>query len=38
MEEIANNDYNLNISWYVSTSIDEVQIDLQEVNKKVGGY
>ena len=35
MDEIANNDYNLNISRYVSTSIDEVQIDLQEVNKKL---
>lgn len=35
MDEIAKNDYNLNISRYVSTSIDEVQIDLQEVNKKL---
>jgi type I restriction enzyme M protein len=35
MEEIKNNDFNLNISRYVSTSEDEVQIDLQEVNKKL---
>jgi type I restriction enzyme M protein len=32
MEEIEKNDYNLNISRYVSTSADEKQIDLQEVN------
>ncbi len=35
MEEIEKNGYNLNISRYVSTSIDEVQIDLNEVNKKL---
>lgn len=35
MDEIAKNEYNLNISRYVSTSIDEVQIDLLEVNKKL---
>ena len=35
MEEIAKNDYNLNISRYVSTSVDEVQIDLLDVNKKL---
>ena len=33
MEEIEKNGYNLNISRYVSTSIDEVQIDLKEVNE-----
>jgi type I restriction enzyme M protein len=35
MEEIKGNNYNLNISRYVSTSIDEIQIDLKEVNKKL---
>lgn len=35
MEEIEKNGYNLNISRYVSTSEDEVQIDLKEVNKKL---
>ncbi len=35
MEEIEKNGYNLNISRYVSTSIDEVKIDLKEVNKKL---
>jgi type I restriction enzyme M protein len=35
MEEIEKNGYNLNISRYVSTSIDEVKIDLQEVNAKL---
>ncbi|HBB00398.1 MAG: type I restriction-modification system subunit M [Bacteroidetes bacterium GWD2_45_23] len=35
MEEIEKNNYNLNISRYVSTSQDEVQIDLEEVNKKL---
>jgi type I restriction enzyme M protein len=35
MEEIEKNGYNLNISRYVSTSIDEIQIDLKEVNKKL---
>lgn len=33
MEEIEKNEYNLNISRYVSTSIDEEIIDLKEVNK-----
>lgn len=33
MEEIASNDYNLNISRYVSTSIDEEKIDLAAINK-----
>jgi type I restriction enzyme M protein len=32
MEEIEKNGYNLNISRYVSTAEDEVQIDLTEVN------
>lgn len=35
MEEIARNDYNLNISRYVSTSVDEVEIDLEAVNKQL---
>ena len=35
MDEIEKNGYNLNISRYVSTSQDEVQIDLKEVNKKL---
>ena len=35
MDEIEKNAYNLNISRYVSTSEDEVQIDLKEVNKKL---
>ncbi len=35
MEEIEKNGYNLNISRYVSTSIDEVQIDLKTVNAKL---
>jgi len=35
MDEIENNGYNLNISRYVSTSVDEVKIDLLEVNKKL---
>jgi len=35
MEEIEKNGYNLNISRYVSTSEDEVQIDLKDVNNKL---
>jgi len=35
MDEIEKNKYNLNISRYVSTSLDEVKIDLKEVNKKL---
>jgi type I restriction enzyme M protein len=35
MEEIEKNGYNLNISRYVSTSEEEVQIDLNEVNSKL---
>jgi len=35
MEEIARNDYNLNISRYVSNSVEEEKIDLLEVNKKL---
>jgi type I restriction enzyme M protein len=35
MEEIERNDYNLNISRYISTSIDEEKIDLEEVNKRL---
>ena len=37
MEEIEKNGYNLNISRYVSTADDEVQIDLKEVNKNLSG-
>ncbi|TDE55382.1 type I restriction-modification system subunit M [Flavobacterium sp. GT3P67] len=35
IEEIENQGYNLNISRYVNTSIDEVKIDLREVNLKL---
>jgi type I restriction enzyme M protein len=35
MEEIKNNGYNLNISRYVSTAEDEIQIDLKEVNERL---
>lgn len=35
MDEIEKNGYNLNISRYVSTSEDEAQIDLKEINKKL---
>ena len=35
MEEIEKNGYNLNISRYVSTSKDEIKIDLKEVNAKL---
>lgn len=35
MKEIEQNGYNLNISRYVSTAEDEVQINLQEVNKSL---
>lgn len=35
MEEIEKNDFNLNISRYVSTSVDEEQVDLLEVNKRL---
>ncbi|MGV0831188.1 type I restriction-modification system subunit M [Empedobacter brevis] len=35
MEEIEKNGYNLNISRYVSTAEDEVQVDLKEVNKEL---
>jgi type I restriction enzyme M protein len=35
MDEIIKNDFNLNISRYISTSLDEEMIDLREVNKKL---
>ena len=35
LEEIEKNGYNLNISRYVSTSFDELQIDLKEVNARL---
>ena len=35
MEEIKKNGYNLNISRYVSTAEDEVQIDLKQVHKNL---
>ena len=35
IDEIEKNGYNLNISRYVSTSIDEVKIDLKDVNTKL---
>ena len=36
MEEIEKNGYNLNISRYVSTTIDEEKINLKVVNEKLG--
>ncbi len=33
MDEIVSNDYNLNISRYISTAVPEPKIDLQAVNK-----
>lgn len=35
MEEIEKNDFNLNISRYVSTAKPEEKVDLQDVNKKL---
>ena len=35
MEKIEKNDFKLNISRYVTTSVEEEEIDLQEVNKKL---
>lgn len=35
IEEIEKNNYNLNISRYVSTSLDEVTIDLKVVNREL---
>lgn len=35
MKEIENNEFNLNISRYVSTALPEKKIDLQEVNEKL---
>ncbi len=35
MDEIENNDFNLNISRYVSTAKTEAQIDLQAVNTEL---
>jgi type I restriction enzyme M protein len=35
MEEIARNDFNLNISRYVSTSLEQETVDLKTVNKKL---
>ncbi len=35
MEEIEKNDYNLNISRYVSTATDEVKIDIKQVNDEL---
>lgn len=37
LEEIAKNDYNLNITRYVSTAEAEKQIDLKEINLKLNG-
>ena len=37
IEEIAKNDYNLNITRYVSTSEDEIKIDLKDVNLRLNG-
>lgn len=35
MDEIEKNGYNLNISRYVSTSLDEIQIDLKAINNQL---
>lgn len=35
MDEIVKNDYNLNISRYISTSVEEEPVDLKEVNEKL---
>ena len=35
MAEIEKNDYNLNISRYISTAIEEAKVDLKEVNAKL---
>lgn len=35
MAEIEKNDFNLNISRYISTAISEVEVDLQEINKEL---
>jgi type I restriction enzyme M protein len=35
IDEIINNEYNLNISRYVSTTVEEEPIDLQAVNQKL---
>jgi type I restriction enzyme M protein len=35
MKEIESNGYNLNISRYVSTSVDEIQINLKKVNQEL---
>jgi len=35
MEEIEKNDFNLNISRYISTSQADIEIDLKEVNKSL---
>jgi len=35
MDEIVKNDFNLNISRYVSTSVEEEQVDLQAVNQRL---
>lgn len=35
MEEIAANEYNLNISRYVSTAVEEVEIDLRATNNEL---
>lgn len=35
MDEIVKNEYNLNISRYVSTAMEEELIDLEEVNRKL---
>ncbi len=35
IDEIEKNSYNLNISRYVSTSFDEIQIDLKKVNARL---
>ena len=38
MEEITKNDYNLNISRYISTAVPEKEIYLKEVNEKLESF
>lgn len=35
MDEIERNDFNLNISRYISTAVEEVEVDLRAVNKEL---
>ena len=35
MAEIEKNDFNLNISRYISTAVGEAEVDLQEINTEL---